>query len=1342
MIPKEESIDNAFAKFNNIITSLKAFHDGFSSKNYVRKFLRALHPKWHAKVMVIEESKNLTTLSLDELIGNLKVYEEVIKKDSETIKSKREQSKSITLKARKEFSDDDSSTSDSKDEEYVMAVRDFKKFFKRRGRFARQPHEERKSFQRNKDDKSGKGKRKCFMCGDPNLLIGECPKLSRYQNQKAFVEGSWSDSDEDEEEKTKDEKCLMAKAFNEVTKIPKATITDISLTKSYIPKVSKIPGISSTIAQFYKPIENHNIHKGRVVDQAYYKSYNIERFFTNIRFNCLFQINELIVLRFILDFYSQVTQGTPFLSSSSSHHQGMSSHQHNDDDDDDDDVETSRASTPSPTTYLNLLNPLDYQNYQMPSSFKQTDETLFARQTTLLNQMQRMHEKMHGGFKSFGKALKGVFSKKKKTNSFKNSREEKSVPNKPIKVSVRTNLITVSQPHALTKKVVNSNSNGLSSTGVDNTAKIRMPQPRSNKKNDRVPFASKSSFNKNKEVEVEEHTRNLLLYKNKKHMSSEYSGCSKHMTGNLKFLINFVWKFLGTVCFRNDHVVTILGYGDLQWGNILITGVYFVEGLRYNLFLVRQFYDSDLEVAFKRNKCFVRNLEGVDLLKVNRITKLYTINLHEMASTSPTCLMARATSTKSKDEAPEVIKTFLKKIMVLLQAPLIMNDREDIGKLGVKGEIGFFIGHSANSCAYRVYNRRKKKIMEKINVTFDELSAMAFEQRSLKLRLQGMTSRQITTTRNASATQAPQVLQTPTASTTTADTALTPTNSSSQAINIPNTSQYVYELEPQKQLVQQQDNQASLQPEIVVDYVPNAMLDGNMFFKRLDVWVLVPAPDNINPLTVKWLFKNKHDEENTVIRNKTRRVMRGYRQEERIDFEEFFAPVARMEAIRIFLAYAAHKSFTMFQMDVKTAFLHGTIDPTLFIRCFDDDILVVQSNYAFEILKKYGMESCDPVGTPMEIKDKLDLDQNETLVDDYGFKLTGFSDADYAGCKDTFKSTSDGAQFLGEKLEHVEKGMIELYFVKTDYQLANLFTKAFPVDRFNYLVHHLGMRSLSPTKLERLAKSRKPNISFLHVFGALCYPKNDREDIGKLGAKGDIRFFIGYSTDSCAYRIYNRQTKKIMETMNVSSDELSAMAFEQRSSKPRLQSMYDDYFGGQPSANVENVPPAQEPQDVDELNPNAMVDGNTFVNPFAISSTSATVASSSSPNMDPSNMHTFYQPYPHEFQWTKDHPLEQDSLLRYILWELALEKEVKELNNIVFKRNQSAQTVHILTKPQVFYNHATKQALGFQNPRYQKKAQQLKPNLYDGSIIGKSEIIVVPDSENTIMHAEESRSKM
>ncbi|GJU05011.1 zf-CCHC domain-containing protein [Tanacetum coccineum] len=215
-ILKEESIDNGFARFNTIISSLKALDEGFSSKNYVRKFLRALHPKWRAKVTPIEESKDLTSLSLNELIGNLKVYEVIIKKDSEMVKGKREQNRSLALKAKKESSDEDSSTSDSEDEEYAMAVRDFKKFFKLRGRFVRQPHNEIKSSQRNKDDKNDKSERKCFKCGDPNHLIGECPKLSRNYNKRAFVGGSRSDSDKDEEEKTKDEKCFMAKASNEV----------------------------------------------------------------------------------------------------------------------------------------------------------------------------------------------------------------------------------------------------------------------------------------------------------------------------------------------------------------------------------------------------------------------------------------------------------------------------------------------------------------------------------------------------------------------------------------------------------------------------------------------------------------------------------------------------------------------------------------------------------------------------------------------------------------------------------------------------------------------------------------------------------------------------------------------------------------------------------------------------------------------------------------------------------------------------------------------------------------------------------------------------------------------
>ncbi|GJS89029.1 retrovirus-related pol polyprotein from transposon TNT 1-94 [Tanacetum coccineum] len=178
---KDESIDSAFPRFNTIIISLKALGEGYSSKNYVRKFCRALHPKLRAKVTGIEESKDLTSLSLDELIGNLKVHEMIIKKDSEIVKAKVER-KSLALKAKKKSSDEECLTSGSEDEEYAMAIRDFKKFFKIR---------------------------------DPNHLIGECPKPPRYKNQRAFGGGSWIDSGEENDEKIQDETCLVAEAPNE-----------------------------------------------------------------------------------------------------------------------------------------------------------------------------------------------------------------------------------------------------------------------------------------------------------------------------------------------------------------------------------------------------------------------------------------------------------------------------------------------------------------------------------------------------------------------------------------------------------------------------------------------------------------------------------------------------------------------------------------------------------------------------------------------------------------------------------------------------------------------------------------------------------------------------------------------------------------------------------------------------------------------------------------------------------------------------------------------------------------------------------------------------------------------
>nr|GEV09135.1 retrovirus-related Pol polyprotein from transposon TNT 1-94 [Tanacetum cinerariifolium] len=997
-------------------------------------------------------------------------------------------------------------------------------------------------------------------------------------------------------------------------------------------------------------------------------------------------------------------------------------------------------------------------------------------------------------------------------NPFKTSRVKMHVPN-TVRESSRTKPIIVSQPPVFTKKDVNSDSNGLSSTQIDNT-KTRRPYPRSNTKNDGVPSASKSSRRKNKDVKVEEHHRNLLLLrirnichlhqclisvnhdvclrnyvngktsrgkkqkanvsikeKQKKHQpkvkktkkvgfferlatpkpskprsflrwsptgrmfdlkgkiiasseSKSQSDCSKGdnactsnpMEPSIKWFPNSTFSlacnsnmftFMGTVRFENDHVAAILGYGDLQWGNILITRVYFVEGLGHNLFSVGQFCDSDLEVDFRRNACFVRNLEGVELLKGSRSTNLYTINLHGMDSASPICLMARASSTKSWFWHQRLSHLNFDTINDLAKNDLVSG----LPKFKYNKE------HIFPSCEQGKSKRASHPPKPVPNLR--QWLHLLHMYLCGPMRIASINGKQI-----VPAAQAQQVRHTSTTSTSIAKTASTPTNSSSLATNFPNTSQDVDELNSQQQHVQQQGNHAHLQSETVADNVLNAMFDGNKFVNPFANTSTFPALDNISPLTLKCLFKNKHDEEQTVIQNKSHQVVRGYRQKEGINFDESFAPVAKMESIRIFLAYVAHKSFYVFQMDVKTAFLHGslkedvymcqpegfidadhpshvyklkkalyglkqvprtwydelsmfflhnhffkcTIDPTLFIRRFQDDILVVQvyvdgiifgsthpryiqlfsdlmkshfkmsmigemtfflglqvnqspcgifinqSNYMSEILKKYEMESCDLVGTPMEIKNKLNLDQNGTPVDatkyhsmidalmyltssrpdivhatclcaryqdkptekhlkevkrifcylrgtvntglwytkDSSFELTGFSDADYAGCKDTFKSTSGGAQFLGEKLvswslkkqdftslstaeaeyvslsaccaqvlwmrtqltdygfsfnkiplycdsksaiaisynlvqhsrtkhiavryhfikEHVEKGTIELYFVKTDYQLADLFTKALPADRFNYLVRHLGMRSLSPQELDRLAKSQ------------------------------------------------------------------------------------------------------------------------------------------------------------------------------------------------------------------------------------------------------------------------------
>nr|GEV48375.1 integrase, catalytic region, zinc finger, CCHC-type, peptidase aspartic, catalytic [Tanacetum cinerariifolium] len=125
------------------------------------------------------------------------------------------------------------------------------------------------------------------------------------------------------------------------------------------------------------------------------------------------------------------------------------------------------------------------------------------------------------------------------------------------------------------------------------------------------------------------------------------SGCSKHMTGDRSRLMNFVKKFNGIVRFRNDHFGAIMGYEDYVIGNSVISRVYYVEGLGHNLFSVRQFCDLDLEVAFRKHSCYVRDTDGVELIKGSRGSNVYTISIEDVMKPSPVCLLSKASKNKS-----------------------------------------------------------------------------------------------------------------------------------------------------------------------------------------------------------------------------------------------------------------------------------------------------------------------------------------------------------------------------------------------------------------------------------------------------------------------------------------------------------------------------------------------------------------------------------------------------------------------------------------------------------------------------------------------------------------------
>nr|GEU81275.1 integrase, catalytic region, zinc finger, CCHC-type, peptidase aspartic, catalytic [Tanacetum cinerariifolium] len=454
------------------------------------------------------------------------------------------------------------------------------------------------------------------------------------------------------------------------------------------------------------------------------------------------------------------------------------------------------------------------------------------------------------------------------------------------------------------------------------------------------------------------------------------SGCSKHMTGVHSLLKNFVKKFMGTVRFENDHFAAITGYGDYVQGNINVCHVYYVKGLGHNLFSVGQFCDCDLEVGFRSNTCYVRNLEGDDLHTGACESNLYTISISDMAASSPVSLLFKATLTKSWlwhriishlnfgtiDDLTkhDLVDGLLKykygkddlcsacergKSKKSSHPPKVVPSNHSMLELLHMDLCGPMRISSINETkGFRIYNRRTKKIMETIHVKFDEPTSMASEHEYFEKR------------------------------------------STHVSINFAAQQVHNHEDPPLTYSIIVEEHDAPL--------------------------IVTTSEEQTSPISLN--KANEFNQEDFVDFNGN--------MEEGIDFEESFAPVACLEAVRMFIAFAAHKNITIFQMDVKTAFLNGLLKKEVYVSQLDrfvdpdfpDHVYMLkkalyglkqapracQPQYAIEFSKKHGIDECVSMSTPMATE-RLDAD---------------LQDAYHAGYKDDCISTSGGLQFLGEKL--------------------------------------------------------------------------------------------------------------------------------------------------------------------------------------------------------------------------------------------------------------------------------------------------------------------------------------
>nr|GEX87281.1 retrovirus-related Pol polyprotein from transposon TNT 1-94 [Tanacetum cinerariifolium] len=405
--------------------------------------------------------------------------------------------------------------------------------------------------------------------------------------------------------------------------------------------------------------------------------------------------------------------------------------------------------------------------------------------------------------------------------------------------------------------------------------------------------------------------------------------CSKHMTGDRLRLRNFMKMFIGTVRFGNDHFGAIIGYGDYVIGDSVISRVYYVEGLEHNLFSVGQFYDSGLEVAFRKH------------------------SFEDMMKSSPICLLSKASKTKSWLWHRRLNHLNFDTINDLARKDLVRGlPRQKFEK-----------DHICSAC--QLGKSKKHTHSPKIENTNLEVLNTLHMDLCGPMRLQTinekntrptptlMTPRQISSGLVPNLALAAPIPVSPapafpvlvhladTPSSTSIDQdAPSPSHSSSSlaleslclhqgvAAESPFMDESPFAPIDNDPLI----NIFALEPTFEASSSRDATMQDEIHeFDRLQVWELVPQPDCVMIIALKWIYKVKLDEYGDVLKNKARLVAKGYRQEEGINFEESFAPVALIQAIQIFITNAASKNMTIYQMDVKTTFLSGKLKEEVYV---------------------------------------------------------------------------------------------------------------------------------------------------------------------------------------------------------------------------------------------------------------------------------------------------------------------------------------------------------------------------------------------------------------------------